>query len=209
MNLPPQADSARETSEAQRLYERACALTKGEFLLHETQHRKAPSFWTRLKLKRAATLFKKVLALAPHNWASMWLLGKTLQRLGDERAAFDWLAKACEEPHNNANVPREASLSAMKLGLGRQAIELCEATLKIEPGNGGLICNLGLAYLHNGQPEEALMQVKRAIEADPADSVSRNVQRVIEHIIAKKAPCPKTAAELDDYCRKNKGIFKR
>jgi tetratricopeptide (TPR) repeat protein len=208
MNPPSQADLDRQNGKAQRWYKRACTLSHGELLLHEHQFRKAPSFWIRLKLKRAAALFKKVLVCSPHHWNSMWLLGKTEQRLGNERAALDWFAKACEEPHNNANVPREASLSAMHLGLSRHAIEYCEEALKIEPGSAGLLCNLGLAYLHDGKPAEALVHVQRAIEADPQDPVSRNVLRLIEHIIATKAACPKSSIEMQEYCQKHKGIFK-
>ena len=83
----------------------------------------------------------------------MWMLGKVVQRLGDERSAFDWFAKAWDQKPENINVAREAALSAMHLGLARHAIEYCEEALKLEQNEPGLVCNLALAFLHGGKPE--------------------------------------------------------
>jgi tetratricopeptide (TPR) repeat protein len=203
--IEPNSPEARK--EAQKLWEKACALTEGELILHENQGRKPPGFWTRLKLKRAVKLFETVLQLAPEHWNSMWILGKTMQRLGDERAAFEWFVKAWDQTPRNADVAREAALSAMNLGLARHAIEYCEEALKLEPNEPGLVCNLALAFLHDNQPMIALEQVKRAISLDATDAVTKNVLLVTEHIIATKARCPRSSAEFGDYCRRHRDIF--
>ena len=200
------SDPARK--EAQRLYEKACALTRGELLLHENQFRKPPSLWTRFRLNRAVKLFERVLELAPNHWNSVWILGKTVQRLGKEREAFDWFVKAWDLKPQNANVAREAALSAMKLGLGRHAVEYCEEALAFEPNEPGLVSNLALALLHAGRPEQALEKAQEAVALDARDKVNENVLRAIRHIIANKSACPQNSAELDAYCKKYREIFR-
>jgi tetratricopeptide (TPR) repeat protein len=204
--LEPNSPEARKA--AQKLYEKACELTKGELVLHETQGRKHPSFWVKLKLKRAARLFEQVLKLAPDNWSSMWILGKTIQRLGDERTAFDWFVKAWDQAPRNVDVAREAALSAMHLGLARHAIEYCEEALKLKPDEPGLICNLALAFIHDGKPSEALAKAKLAVDANPEDIVSVNVMRLAQHLVQTNAPCPRNSSEIQDFCRKHREIFR-
>lgn len=204
--LAPNSPEARK--EAQKLWETACALTNGELILHENQDRKSPGFWIRLKLKRAVRLFERVLQLTPNHWNSMWLLGKTVQRLGNERAAFDWFVKACDQTPRNVDVAREAALSAMHLGLARHAIEYCEEALKLEPNEPGLICNLALALIHDQKPSEALMKAKLAVDGNPKDIVSLNVMRLAQYLVQAKTPCPRNSAEIQDFCRKHREIFR-
>jgi|SRR5688572_18174237 len=204
--LEPNSPEAQK--EAQKLWEKACALTKGELILHENQGRKPPGFWTRLKLKRAVKLFEKVLQLAPNHWNSMWTLGKTVQRLGNERTAFDWFVKAWDQTPRNIDVAREAALSAMHLGLARHAIEYCEEALRLKPDEPGLICNLALALIHDGKPAEALAQAKLAVDRNPKDIVNVNVMRLAAHLLQTGDPCPRDAAELDAYSRKHREIFR-
>ena len=204
--LEPHPPAARKA--AQKLYEKACALTKGELILHENQGRKRPSFWVKLKLKRAVKLFEQVLQLAPTNWSSMWILGKTFQRLGDERAAFDWFVKAWDQTPRNSDVAREAALSAMHLGLARHAIEYCEEALKLEPNEPGLICNLALALIHDGKPVEALVKAKLALDRDANDSVSKSVFQLAQHLAQTNSPCPRNSAEIQEFCRKHPEVFR-
>ena len=204
--LAPDSPEARK--EAQKLWEKACALTKEELILHENQGRKPPRFWTGLKLKRAVKLFEKVLQLAPNHWNSMWILGKTVQRLGDERAAFDWFVKAWDQTPRNIDVAREAALSAMHLGLARHAIEYCEGALKLEPNDSGMICNLALALIHDGKPSEAVTKAKLAVDGNPKDTVSVNVLRLAQHIAQTNSACPRNSAEIQEYCRKHREIFR-
>lgn len=203
--LKPNSPEARK--EAQKLWEKANALINGELILHENQGRKPPGFWTRLKLKRAVKLFEKVLQLTPKHWGSMWALGKIVQRLGNERAAFDWFVKAWDQAPRNIDVAREAALSAMHLGLARHAIEYCEEGLKLEPNDPGMICNLALALIHDGKPSEALAKAKVAVDGDPKDPVSVNVMRLAQYLVETKAQCPRNSAEVQDFCRKHREIF--
>lgn len=137
----------------------------------------------------------------------MWMLGKTVQRIGKERTAFDWFVKAWDETPQNVDVAREAALSAMRLGLARHAIEYCEAALKLKPDEPGLMCNLALALIHNGQSAEALAKAKIAVDRNPKDIVNVNVLRLAAHLLKTGDPCPRDSAELDAYCRKHREIF--
>ena len=200
--------SDADLKEAQNLFEKACALTKGELILHDNQGRKPPGFWKKLQLKRAAKLLERVLLLAPNHWNSMWILGKTVQRLGNEKAAFEWFVKAWDQKPKNVNVAREAALSAMHLGLSRHAIGYCEEAVKLEPNNSGLVSNLALSLLHDGRPEQALVMAERAFAMDANDKVNENVLRIIKHIATTKSPCPKNGEELNAYCKNHKDIFR-
>jgi tetratricopeptide (TPR) repeat protein len=179
----------------------------GELLLHETQFRKPANLWVRFKLWRAARLFREVLRALPNDWRSMWQLGKTIQRLGDEEAAFGWFEKAWDLKPKNADVAREAALSAMHLGLGQHAIEYSEEALRIEPDEPGLVCNLALSLLHAGRPQQALEKVQEAVRLDKNDKVSENTLRVIRHIAENKAACPQNSAALQTYCKQHREIF--
>ena len=201
----PNSSEARK--EAQKLWEKACALTKGELVLHENQGRKPPNFWVRLKLKRAVKLYERVLQLVPNHWNSMWILGKVVQRLGNERSAFDWFVKAWDQTPRNVDAAREAALSAMNLGLARHAIEYCEEALKLEPNEPGLICNLALAWIHDGKPDEALAKAKLAVELNPKDSVSVSVMQLAQHLAQTKSVCPSNSDEIQNYCRTHPEIF--
>lgn len=135
------------------------------------------------------------------------MLGKTVQRLGDERAAFDWFVKAWDQTPNSVDVAREAALSAMNLGLARHAIEYCEEALKLKPNEPGLICNFALALIHDGKPTEALAKAKLAIDGNPKDIVSLNVMRLAQHLAQTNSACPRNSAEIQEYCRRHREIF--
>jgi Flp pilus assembly protein TadD len=134
----------------------------------------------------------------------MWMLGKTVQRLGDERAAFDWFAKAWDLKPGNADVAREASLSAMNLGMGVMAVEYCEEALTIEPRNPGLLSNLALSQLLAGRPQDALETVREALELDSQDTVTAAVHRLIHHVVVSKSAWPRSSAEMHEYCRRHR-----
>lgn len=202
-------NSPEAKAEAQRLWEKACELTKGEIILHENQGLRPPGFIAWIKLKRASSLFKRILVLVPNHWNSMWLLGKVTQRLGNERGAFDLFNKAWDQKPGNIDVAREAALSAMHLGFSRHAIEYCEEGLKLEPNNPGMICNLGLALIHDGKPQEALTKIKLAVQLNPSDSVSVNVLKLAVFLIETNSSCPSNSAQLQKFCQQNKNIFSK
>lgn len=203
----PEPNSPAARKVAQGLWQKACVLTEGELILHESQKREPPGFWSRLKLKRAQRLLQQILALTPDHWNSMWLLGKSVQRFGDERAAFEWFVKAWNQAPRNADVAREAALSAMHLGLSRHAVAYCEEALKLEPNDPGLTCNLALALIHDGKPLEALAKAKLAVEGNPSDGVSGNVMRLAQHLVQSGTSCPRNSAELQEYCHRHRSLF--
>jgi adenylate cyclase len=50
-----------------------------------------------------------------------------------------------------------------------KAINTYERGLALDPNNQGLLTGLGLAYLGDGRPEEAILHLKRAIRVNPLD----------------------------------------
>jgi Flp pilus assembly protein TadD len=155
-------------------------------------------------LKRAITLFGRVLELKPENWAAMWLVGKVYQRLGDPTYALAWFERAYQENPSQPNVAREASMCAMDIGRHEAAIVFAHRATQIEPHNAGLHANLALAYLLAGRVLEAQASIEHSLVADPADKISQTIQAIIRHFAGNGRTPPVTTPELLNYWRKNR-----
>src|SRR6266566_3962274 len=106
----------QQTIEHNQSFEEASALIRNEIPLHERPNMPAPGWLLRRKLKRALSLFERVLQLKPENWSAMWLIGKVHQRFGDYNAALSWFERAYQINPSQPDVAREASMCAMDVG---------------------------------------------------------------------------------------------
>ena len=52
-----------------------------------------------------------------------------------------------------------------------RAIELLEAAAKLKE-DPEILCNLGMAYLNNGDLDDAVYYIERAYELDPQDEIT-------------------------------------
>ena len=63
-----------------------------------------------------------------------------------------------------------ALCEASSLNMNR-AIELLEAAAKLKE-DPEILCNLGMAYLNNGDLDDAVYYIERAYELDPQDEIT-------------------------------------
>src|SRR5205814_6656297 len=190
--------------EHNKLFEEASALVKDEIPLHDRPPLPQPGWWLRRRLRRALSLFERVLGLAPENWSAMWLVGKVHQRLGDGAAALSWLERAYQVNPSQPDVAREASLCAMDIGRGDTAVVYAHRATQIEPESAGLHANLALAYVLAGRIDEAQRNIESALAADASDTISQTIRAIIQHFATNGRAPPKTTAELQNYWRKNR-----
>jgi Flp pilus assembly protein TadD len=192
--------------EHNRSFEEASALIKNEILLHERPNMPAPGCLLRRRLKRALSLFERVLQLNPENWSAMWLVGKVHQRLGDYVAALSWFERAYQVNPSQPDVAREASMCAMHVGRHDAAIVFAHRAIQIEPANAGLHANLALAYLLSGRIANAQASIERSVAADPSDKISQTIRAIIQHLAASGRTPPTTTPALQDYWRRNRAV---
>lgn len=179
-----------------QLYREGLKLIEGEIHIHDRPRLGEPGWLTRRKLRKAISLFERVLKINPANWSAMWLVGKIHQRMGDDAAALEWFTMSHRIKRTNPDVAREAALCAMNLGRAKQAVEFAAAASELKPEDAGLVANLALAFLLDNRPQEAREKAEEAVNADAEDVVSRNVLRLIDQIIAGRRPYPKTFKDI-------------
>ena len=85
----------------------------------------------------------------------------------------------------------------MDIGDGEKSLFYARAALRNTPNDPGLKCNLALAFLIAGRPDEALNWADQAHEQDPTDQITLHVRKVVRKIADGKLPCPRTMTELD------------
>lgn len=181
-----------------RVYREGWALIEGQLLLDGAGARAhAKLGWSaRRRLRRAATCFHKALELAPTNWSTMWALGKIHQRLGDMQTALAWFARAHATNPNQADVAREAGICATQLGVAADAVLYSRAAIAAAPEDAGLVANLALALLIDGQVGEARHAAGEACSRAPQDSASRRVLELVEEVAAGRRPMPTSGRDL-------------
>ena len=188
-----------EANKYNSLVDSAWALIGEQLHLHDSTHLGKPGIFVRRRLTKAIRLFKQALGTNGDGWQSMWALGKIYQRLGDDREALSWFRRAFTINPKQPDVAREASLAAMNLGLGSEGVQFCLAAVDNEPNESGLVANLALAYLVNGDLPNALENAERAVREKPDDEMSRTVKEIIGKVARGYMPRPKRLVDLNRY----------
>jgi len=172
----------QEESEAHHaLTEEGWAIIKSKILLLDSPAAGKPGWLLRRKLRKAIECFKKSLAINPQGWSSMWALGKIYQRLGEHPTALDWFARALEINPTQPNVAREAGLAALDSGKYKLAVYYCSIAAKLSD-DPGLVANLALAHMPDGNDTEAVKCARKATSQNPADAISRTVLEVVQAV---------------------------
>jgi tetratricopeptide (TPR) repeat protein len=185
-----------QISEHNRAFEEAAAIVQNEIALHERPDMPAPGWWLRRRLRRALSLFARVLELNPENWSAMWLMGKVHQRFRELPTALSWFERAYQINPSQPDVAREASRCAMEVGSHDAAIAFAHRAVQIEPTNPGLHANLALACVLAGRISDAQSAIVRASTDDPGDTISQTIRAIIRHFAANGRTPPSTTPEL-------------
>jgi Flp pilus assembly protein TadD len=151
---------------------------------------KSLGIFGRIKLKRSISSFKKCLEIVPDHWPSMFLMGKSYQRLGDHVAALAMMERAYKLESNNPSIPMEASLEAMHVGDVSKSIFYSEASLKLKPSDPGLMGNHAMNLLIAGKDPEAKAFINQALVIQPRDEINQNVYKIIDEVTSGKRARP-------------------
>jgi Flp pilus assembly protein TadD len=186
--------------EARRLFEAAGALVEKELIWHERQGAAKPGWFARGRLHKALRMFERVVELMPESWNSMWLAGKTTQRLGDVEKGFWWMERAYHANAEQVDVAREASMMAMDLGRSDAAIGYAHRATQLEKDDAGLEANLALAYLLAGKLELAQAAIGKSLALDGNDAISK-IAEMVDHFQKTGATTPGATRALQEYWR--------
>lgn len=137
-----------------------------------------------------------VTQINPNNFAAFWFKGKAYQALNQHDSAYFQFEKSFELNKDNPDVARELALECMDLGKGQKAIEVSLYALALNDKDTGLIGNLALAYLFNGDLDLSHKTIENAISVDPADKINQNLKKIIDEVISGKRTRPKKYGDL-------------
>jgi tetratricopeptide (TPR) repeat protein len=189
----------QEINEHNRLFQMAMTIVKNEIPLLGQTEMSVPGIGLTDELRYAIVLFERALEINPQNWSAMWYIGKVHQRLREPAEALGWFERSHRSNPSQADVVREASLSAMEIGCNNKAISFALRAVELQPTSPGLCANLALAYLLAGHLSEAEVAIRRAVIADPSDPISQTIQIMVKHFANSGRVPPTTTTALQDY----------
>lgn len=188
--------SASDVHRYNTAYQRGCQLVEGQLLLHDDRPRGRPGFFARRRLRKAIASFDEALRIVPHSWQALWLQGKVHQRLGESTRSLDCFGRAHSIAPGEPDVGREACLAAIATGDGEAAVRFAHSATAAAPDDAGLVCNLALAQLVQGDVPGAAATIAQALAHDPQDPVAARVKELVDAVVSGKRPRPRNGAEL-------------
>lgn len=173
-------------------YEKGTSLISPYMQLHD-KPRKAPN---KRKIRQGIRYLDAVTTINHQNWAAFWIKGKAYQALHESESAYQEFKKSYEIQKENADVARELMMECLNLGKGKEGVEVAIHALNIEPNNPGLMANVGLAYLINGQLKEAEDITRKSLEIDPADKITNALLKFILEVKSGERKQPNRYSDL-------------
>ena len=137
-----------------------------------------------------------VTKINPNNFAAYWVKGKGYQTLKQHDSAYLQFDKSFELKKDNPDVARELMIECLHLGKGKEAVKVSLHSLSLDSTNAGLIGNLALAYLINGDTELADKTIKKTIQTDPNDKINLKLSDIINEVIIGKRNRPTKYDEI-------------
>lgn len=104
-------------------------------------------------------------------WNLLFMIGLAYKNMSEIEQAKKYFEKILiMKPHQVDTMVELALCEAGALNL-EKAIELFETAAKIKE-DPEILCNLGMAYLNNGELDDAIYYIERAYELDPQDEIT-------------------------------------
>jgi cytochrome c-type biogenesis protein CcmH/NrfG len=184
--------SAEQDSSA--AFEKGTELLGPYLILADRPSADAATPEARAKINEGIRILTDVAEAKPDNWAAFWFIGKGQQSLGNHVAAEAALNRAHTINPGAPDVGRELMIESICSGHLSAAVAVAQTTARLNSANAGLIANLGLAYLANGQLAQARSAVERALSLEPNDQISRALLFEIKAVERGRTPghyCPR------------------
>lgn len=172
------------------LYEAGCDLVWPFLHLDDQVPEKLTTFQAGVRMAKGILMLEGALEMRPDNWATYWILGKAFESNRDNEQSYARLKRAFEINPQHVDVNREFMLSCLRLGKSGEAVVVAENAVKLAADNPGLVANLALALLVDGQLDRALSEATRAVDLAPDDVKSQSLLRGIRDVIEGKRAMP-------------------
>lgn len=147
-------------------------------------------FFTKWKVREGIVCLKRCVEINPFSWQSFWIMGKGHQALDEHKAALSAFESSLAIEKQNSDVPREASLEALWLGIPLKAERYAEDACARKPDDAGLLSNLALAQILNRKIDNAVDTASKAVSICGDDPVCSSVLRYASRVKAGELPIP-------------------
>ncbi len=135
--------------------------------------------------------------IEPESATAWWARGKALQLLGDHEQAYEAFHRSYKiDEGKNPDSGIQLLLECLETGRGGEAVQVAEMVVHAQPDNAGMLANLALAYLINGQVEEAARAVANAEAIDPEDEAITSAKKRVEDVRSGRLPRPNRIADI-------------
>lgn len=104
-------------------------------------------------------------------WNLLFMIGLAYKNMNDVELAKKYFEKILIIKPHQVDAMVELALCEAETFNMEKAIELFETAAKIKE-DPEILCNLGMAYLNNGELDDAIYYIERAYELDPQDEIT-------------------------------------
>lgn len=116
----------------------------------------------------------------PDWWNLLFIISLAYKSLGDLGQAKSYLEKILITRPTQVDTLVEMALCLAQEANMPGAIDYLTRASKLKKDDPEILCNLGMAYLHNGEEDEARYYIGRAYEIDPTDEVTQACMRALD-----------------------------
>lgn len=116
----------------------------------------------------------------PDWWNLLFIISLAYKSLGDLGQAKSYLEKILITRPTQVDTLVEMALCLAQEANMPGAIDYLTRAAKLKKDDPEILCNLGMAYLHNGEEDEARYYIGRAYEIDPTDEVTQACIRTLD-----------------------------
>lgn len=115
----------------------------------------------------------------PDWWNLLFIISLAYKSLGDLGQAKTYLEKILMIRPTQVDTLVEMALCLAQEANMPGAIDYLTRAAKLRKDDPEILCNLGMAYLHNGEEDDARYYISRAYEIDPTDEVTQACMRAL------------------------------
>ncbi len=116
----------------------------------------------------------------PDWWNLLFIISLAYKSLGDLGQAKSYLEKILITRPTQVDTLVDMALCLAQEANMTGAIDYLTRAAKLKKDDPEILCNLGMAYLHNGEEDEARYYIGRAYEIDPTDEVTQACMRTLD-----------------------------
>ena len=116
----------------------------------------------------------------PDWWNLLFIISLAYKSLEDLGQAKSYLEKILITRPAQVDTLVEMALCLAQEANMTGAIDYLTRAAKLKKDDPEILCNLGMAYLHNGEEDEARYYIGRAYEIDPTDEVTQACIRTLD-----------------------------